>query len=83
MRFKNDNRIVMVLDAGGTNFVFSAVQADQEIIDQIIIPAEGATLEIVLQKIIQGFEEVKAKLKKNPLQSASVSRDLQNMSWAS
>ncbi len=67
MTFKNDNRIVMVLDAGGTNFVFSAVQGLEEIIDQIIIPAEGATLEIVLKKIIQGFQEVKARLKKEPV----------------
>jgi len=57
----------MVLDAGGTNFVFSAVQAAEEIIDPIIIPAEGATLEIVLNKIIQGFQEVKAKLKQEPV----------------
>lgn len=67
MRFQNDNRIVMVLDAGGTNFVFSAVQGNEEIIDQIIIPADANSLEIVLRKIIQGFEEVKAKLKKEPV----------------
>lgn len=67
MRFNTDNRIVMTLDAGGTNFVFSAVQAEQEIIDPIIIPADGEKLEIVLDKIIQGFTEVKAKLKKAPV----------------
>jgi len=67
MRFNNDNRIVMTLDAGGTNFVFSAVQADHEFIDPISIPAEGATLEIVLNKIIQGFTEVKALLKTPPV----------------
>lgn len=67
MRYLNDNRIVMVLDAGGTNFVFSAVQAEREIIDPIIIPATGTTLEIVLKKIIQGFNEVKAKLKTKPV----------------
>ncbi len=67
MRFQNDNRIVMVLDAGGTNFVFSAVQSNVEIIDPIVIPADGQTLEVVLSKIIQGFEEVKAKLKKDPV----------------
>ncbi|MFH1120742.1 MAG: ROK family protein [Bacteroidota bacterium] len=67
MRFNTDNRIVMTLDAGGTNFVFSAVQAEQEIIDPISIPAEGEKLELVLNKIILGFNEVKAKLKLPPV----------------
>jgi glucokinase len=67
MRYNEDKRVVMTLDAGGTNFVFSAVQAEQEIIDPISIPAEGNTLEIVLNKIIQGFNEVKAKLNVNPV----------------
>lgn len=67
MRFNTDNRIVMTLDAGGTNFVFSAVQAEQEIIDPISIPAEGEKLEIVLNKIILGFNEVKARLKTAPV----------------
>lgn len=67
MRFNTDNRIVMTLDAGGTNFVFSAVQSEQEIIDPISIPADGETLEIVLNKIILGFNEVKSKLKLDPV----------------
>ncbi|MDY0104137.1 MAG: ROK family protein [Lentimicrobium sp.] len=67
MRYNEDKRVVMTLDAGGTNFVFSAVQAEQEIIDPIRIPAEGNTLEIVLNKIIQGFNEVKAKLNVQPV----------------
>ena len=33
MGYVNDNRIVMTLDAGGTNFVFSAIQAGEEIIE--------------------------------------------------
>ncbi|HOI86418.1 MAG TPA: ROK family protein [Lentimicrobium sp.] len=67
MRYNNDKRIVMTLDAGGTNFVFSAVQSEEEIIEPIRIPAEGSTLEIVLNKIIQGFNEVKSKLNVNPV----------------
>lgn len=67
MRYNEDRRVVMTLDGGGTNFVFSAVQAEHEIIDPIHIPAEGNTLEIVLNKIIQGFNEVKAKLNIQPV----------------
>lgn len=33
MMYTNDNRIVMTLDAGGTNFVFSAIQGGKEIAD--------------------------------------------------
>ena len=31
MMYTNDNRIVMTLDAGGTNFVFYAIQGGKEI----------------------------------------------------
>lgn len=67
MRYNNDKRVVMTLDAGGTNFVFCAVQGEQEIIDPISIPADGNKLEVVLNKIIQGFSEVKAKLNVQPV----------------
>jgi len=32
MKYENDNRIVLTLDAGGTNFVFSAMQGNKEIV---------------------------------------------------
>lgn len=38
--YRNDNRVVMTLDAGGTNFVFSAVQGNQEIVDSVHLVAE-------------------------------------------
>lgn len=67
MNYLTDKRVVMTLDAGGTNFVFSAVQAGNEIVDPIFIPANGKTLEEVLNKIIQGFNEIKAQLKVSPV----------------
>ena len=39
MMYTNDNRIVMTLDAGGTNFVFSAIQGGKEIADPVVLPA--------------------------------------------
>ena len=36
MMYTNDNRIVMTLDAGGTNFVFSAIQGGKEIADPVV-----------------------------------------------
>ena len=37
--YTNDNRIVMTLDAGGTNFVFSAIQGGKGIADPVVLPA--------------------------------------------
>ena len=34
--YEHDERIVMTLDAGGTNFVFSAMQGCREIIDYLL-----------------------------------------------
>lgn len=67
MRYHNDHRIVMTLDAGGTNFVFCAVQDEEEIIMPISLPAYGENLTQVLQTIITGFSEVKSMLESNPV----------------
>ena len=62
MRFSDDNRIVMTLDAGGTNFVFSAVRAENEIIDPIRYSAKGENIEETLKKLIDGFRQVENQL---------------------
>ncbi len=63
-----DDRIVMTLDAGGTNMVFSALQSGKEIIKPIKLAANTKDLEICLKTIIQGFEEVKkAVAPQNPV----------------
>lgn len=62
MDYTTDQRIVMTLDAGGTNLVFSAVQAVREIIEPITLPAKANSLEEVLKSIIKGFELVQARL---------------------
>nr|NQU89881.1 ROK family protein [Bacteroidota bacterium] len=67
MNLKDDNRIVLTLDAGGTNFVFSAIRGGEEIVKPITLPAEATNLIDVLQRIIQGFEEVKSSLKEDPV----------------
>ncbi len=67
MGYNKDSRIVMTLDAGGTNFVFSAVQAEQEIVEPINLPAGGKSLGTILQTIIDGFNRVKSKLPSDPV----------------
>lgn len=41
--YTNDNRIVMTLDAGGTNLVFSAIRGGREIVTPITLPSCAAT----------------------------------------
>ncbi len=67
MSYTNDKRVVMTLDGGGTNFVFSAVQAEKEIIEPIIQSAKGENLEAILKNIIEGFNRVKIKISKKPV----------------
>ena len=62
-----DNQIVLTLDAGGTNFVFSAIQANEKIIDDIQFPSNGDNLEKCMSNILSGFREVKSKLKTKPV----------------
>lgn len=66
MRYSNDERIVMTLDAGGTNFVFGAMQAEKEVIEPIRVPAKGENLDAVLRNMINGFHEVRSKINSDP-----------------
>jgi glucokinase len=67
MDLNQDNRIVMTLDAGGTNFVFSAIQANREIIKPITLPSNANKLDDCLSTILKGFSEVKNRLTSNPI----------------
>jgi glucokinase len=66
MNLTHDDRIVLTLDAGGTNFVFSAVQGGKEIISSVTLPAHGDNLNKSLENIIKGFQTVKDQLPANP-----------------
>ena len=62
-----DKRIVMTLDAGGTNFVFSAIQANKEIVDPITLPSNGSDLERCMETLVAGFSAIKMKLPEEPV----------------
>jgi glucokinase len=66
MNYNKDKRIVMTLDAGGTNFVFSAIQANEEIINPITLPSNANDLKKSLATIVEGFFKVKEVLKGKP-----------------
>ncbi|HIO27861.1 MAG TPA: ROK family protein, partial [Flavobacteriaceae bacterium] len=55
----------MTLDAGGTNFVFSALQGGQEIVSPIVLASNSDNLDKCLKTIIEGFELVIKKLLPN------------------
>ena len=67
MSYKNDDRVVMTLDAGGTNFVFSAVKGYDEIIEPIHMPSAAHNLELSLANIRNGFHAVRSKLPEPPV----------------
>jgi glucokinase len=65
--YQFDNRIVMTLDAGGTNFVFSAMQADVEIVSPICLASNADNLASCLDTLVEGFSRVKDALSENPI----------------
>ena len=65
--YKKDNRIVATLDAGGTNFVFGAMQAGEFIIDPVSVPAQSHNLDLCLQNMVNGFQQVFDKLDEKPV----------------
>lgn len=64
--YQHDNRSVLTLDAGGTNLVFSAVQANKEIVQPVTLPTHAEDLDKCLGNIVKGFEEVIKQLKQAP-----------------
>jgi glucokinase len=62
----SDNRIVMTLDAGGTNFVFTAIQGGKVITSEIVLPSNGHDLEKCLQTIKGGFHIIKEEIVEKP-----------------
>jgi glucokinase len=63
----SDRRIVMTLDAGGTNFVFSAMQANEEIVSPITLPSNAHDLTLCLKNVVEGFSQVKRCLQESPV----------------
>ena len=70
--FSNDPRTVLTLDAGGTNFVFTAIRGNKEITDPVILPSHPDNREVCLETIVNGFSTIKKKLDDLELNSDSV-----------
>src|SRR5208283_7725 len=67
IRFDDDPRIVMTLDAGGTNLKFSAIRGNQVLVGPISIPSEADDLARCLGNIVRGFDNVRHALPAPPV----------------
>ncbi|MGA9405922.1 MAG: ROK family protein [Bacteroidota bacterium] len=67
MNYTNDDRVVMTLDAGGTNLVFAAIQANEQVVDDIKIPSVPNNLDKMLDALVDGFNQVRSKIKEKPV----------------
>jgi glucokinase len=66
MNYLSDNRVVLTLDAGGTNFVFSAIQGNKEVVEPVRLPSQAHDLDLCIQNIIKGFSRVNDSLDQKP-----------------
>lgn len=67
MDYRLDKRIVMTLDAGGTNSVFSAIRGNEQILDEIVLPTHADNLDKCLSTLVEGFKQVKTRLTVAPV----------------
>jgi glucokinase len=66
MNYKKDKRVILTLDAGGTNFVFSAMQGGKEIVESYTLPSMADSLENCLGQLVKGFEHIKGLIPTAP-----------------
>lgn len=64
---EKDSRIVMTLDAGGTNFKFSAIRGNQAVTESFSVPSNGDRFDACLTTLVDGFERVRQSLPDAPV----------------
>lgn len=65
--YNTDNRVVVTLDAGGTNFVFSAMKGCEFIVVPITCPSNSHDLNLCLDTMVKGFEQIINELEDRPV----------------
>ncbi|MDR0765928.1 MAG: ROK family protein [Odoribacteraceae bacterium] len=65
--YSRDPRVVMTLDAGGTNFVFSATRGNEEIVAPVTLPSRADDLNACLETLVEGFSRVNRSLDERPV----------------
>lgn len=64
--YENDQRTVITLDAGGTNFVFGAMRGNKFIVDPITLPSNASNLDKCLEQMTTGFKRIISLLPERP-----------------
>ncbi len=67
MDIYSDKRVVLTLDAGGTNFVFNAFREGRAMLDGIRKDAHANDLDACLNSLKEGFREVIHSIEQKPL----------------
>lgn len=57
-KYKNDNRVVLTLDAGGNSLRFNAMKGEEFILDTITLPSNANDLDLCLETMVTGFKTV-------------------------
>ena len=65
--YEHDNRVVMTLDAGGTNFVFSAIKGCELVIAPVCLLSVPDDLDRCLSVLVEGFCRIKDSLSDAPV----------------
>ena len=67
--YQHDNRTVVTLDAGGTNFVFGAMRGCEFITEPLRKPSNADDLDRCLATLVEGFGEIISRLDTPPSQA--------------
>ena len=65
--YTKDNRIVLTLDAGGTNLLFGAMLGGEFIVEPINLSTNSHDLDLCLKTIAEGFQMIIDKLEQKPV----------------
>lgn len=65
--YSADKRVVITLDAGGTNFVFGAMCGCEFIVSPITYPSNAENLDKCLETLVKGFCEIIEQLNEKPV----------------
>lgn len=65
--YNHDDRTVITLDAGGTNFVFGAMRGGKYITAPLTLPSNADDLDLCLSTMVSGFEEIISRLDVEPV----------------
>ena len=65
--YENDKRVVITLDAGGTNFVFGAMRGNEFISEPVTMPSHADNLDTCLGTMVEGFGRIIGGLDDKPV----------------